>query len=407
MATTVEDILKMNTRPGTREEGELMQDLTSNIVASGQQKQTSPSGRQLPNTSERSPMDNFTEELVNRVNSGPNAQQAPANGSGNFALTDEDKADLSAQGKSEQDAQKVVDQANKISSYLPGGTNQYNAIGRPTNAMSNNALDKKVLGNVGQTSATSADTTPAKDVNEDSDSDSDYKLDPYLEKLLAQQANGEDANLTPEELKKKKRRERLGKIFDAVGDGVSALSNLFFATKGAPDSYDKDASALKKSQRREDYLRKVYDDNYNRRLTAAARLAELRQKMRRDKIQEEYYKRSLGVREKGNELRGMEVENTRKKLEETARKNSAYIELKQKEQAIKEALAEKKIDTMEADILLKKANARYRNIMSNKAEYGETEDTNYEYDFTNPLKPTLTRKTTTKKVGGGKQIANF
>lgn len=403
MATTVDDILKRNTRPGTREEGQLMQDLTSNIVASGQQKQTSQSGRQLPNTSERSPMDNFTEELVNRVNSGPNAQQAPANGSGNFALTDEDKADLSAQGKSEQDAQKVVDQANKIASYLPGGTNQYNAIGRPTNAMNNNALDKKVLGNVGQTPATSAEPAPTQNV----DSDSDYKLDPYLEKLLAQQANGEDANLTPEELKKKKRREKLGKIFDAVGDGVSALSNLVFATKGAPDAYDKDASALKKSQRREDYLRKVYDENYNRRLTAAARLAELRQKMRRDKIQDEYYKRSLGVREKGNELREQEVENTRKKMEETARKNSAYIELKQKEQAIKEALADKKIDTMEADILLKRANARYRNTMSNKAEYGETEDTNYEYDFTNPLKPTLTRKTTTKKVGGGKQIANF
>lgn len=403
MATTVDDILKRNTRPGTREEGQLMQDLTSNIVASGQQKQTSPSGRQLPNTSERSPMDNFTEELVNRVNSGPNAQQAPANGSGNFALTDEDKADLSAQGKSEQDAQKVVDQANKIASYLPGGTNQYNAIGRPTNTMNNNALDNKVLGKVGQTPATSAE--PAQ--TQDADADSDYKLDPYLEKLLAQQANGEDANLTPEELKKKKRRERLGKIFDAVGDGVSALSNLFFATKGAPDSYDKDASALKKSQRRGDYLRKVYDENYNRRLTAAARLAELRQKMRRDKIQDEYYKRSLGVREKGNELREQEVENARKKMEETARKNSAYIELKQKEQAIKEALADKKIDTMEADILLKRANARYRNTMSNKAEYGETEDTNYEYDFTNPLKPTLTRKTTTKKVGGGKQIANF
>ena len=406
MATTVDDILKRNTRPGVMEEGQLMQDLTSNIVASGQQKQTSPSGRQLPNTSERSPMDNFTEELVNRVNSGPNAQQAPANGSGNFALTDEDKADLSAQGKSEQDAQKVVDQANNIASYLHGGTNQYNAIGRPTNAMNNNALDKKVLGNVGQTPTTSADTTPAKDV----DADSDYKLDPYIErlgKMISQQANGEDENLTPEELKKKKRRERLGKIFDAVGDGVSALSNLYFATKGAPDSYDKDASALKKSQRGENYLRKVYDDNYNRRLTAAERLAELHQKLRRDKIQDEYYKRSLGVREKGNELRGMEVENTRKKLEETARKNSAYIELKQKEQAIKEALADKKIDTMEADILLKKANARYRNVMSNKAEYGETEDTNYEYDFTNPLKPTLTRKTTTKKVGGGKQIANF
>lgn len=50
---------------------------------------------------------------------------------------------------------------------------------------------------------------------------------------------------TEEERKKRERREKSAKIFSAVSDGLQALSNLFFTTRGAPNMYDhKEASQL-------------------------------------------------------------------------------------------------------------------------------------------------------------------
>lgn len=43
---------------------------------------------------------------------------------------------------------------------------------------------------------------------------------------------------TAEELEKERKREKRAQIFAAIGDGITALSNLFFATQYAPNMYD-------------------------------------------------------------------------------------------------------------------------------------------------------------------------
>ena len=42
---------------------------------------------------------------------------------------------------------------------------------------------------------------------------------------------------TQEELEKERKKQRREQIFAAIGDGISALSNLYFTTKGAPNMY--------------------------------------------------------------------------------------------------------------------------------------------------------------------------
>lgn len=42
---------------------------------------------------------------------------------------------------------------------------------------------------------------------------------------------------TGEELEKEKKKQRRNEIFAAIGDGIMALSNLFFTTQGAPNMY--------------------------------------------------------------------------------------------------------------------------------------------------------------------------
>ncbi len=60
---------------------------------------------------------------------------------------------------------------------------------------------------------------------------------------------------TPEELEKEHKRRKLSAIFSALGDGISTLSNLYFASKGAPDMTPKGTLSAKQQERWEN-LRK-------------------------------------------------------------------------------------------------------------------------------------------------------
>lgn len=66
---------------------------------------------------------------------------------------------------------------------------------------------------------------------------------------------------TEEELEKERKKEKREKIFAAIGDGIAALSNLFFTTKGAPNAYDPKNSLSAKAQERWDKLKKERDEN--------------------------------------------------------------------------------------------------------------------------------------------------
>lgn len=64
---------------------------------------------------------------------------------------------------------------------------------------------------------------------------------------------------TPEELEKEKKRQKREQIFAAIGDGVAALSNLYFASQYAPNMYDGNNSMSKSVQVNYDKLRTERD----------------------------------------------------------------------------------------------------------------------------------------------------
>ena len=66
---------------------------------------------------------------------------------------------------------------------------------------------------------------------------------------------------TEEELEKERKKEKREKIFAAIGDGIAALSNLFFTTHGAPNAYDPKNSLSAKAQERWDKLKKEREEN--------------------------------------------------------------------------------------------------------------------------------------------------
>ena len=65
---------------------------------------------------------------------------------------------------------------------------------------------------------------------------------------------------TAEELEKEKKKQKRDEIFAAIGDGIAALSNLYFTTKGAPSMYDGKNSMSAATKVRYDKLKKEHED---------------------------------------------------------------------------------------------------------------------------------------------------
>lgn len=66
---------------------------------------------------------------------------------------------------------------------------------------------------------------------------------------------------TAEELEKQRKKEKREKIFAALGDGISALANLYFTTKGAPSMYNPNNSQQDVVKDRWDKLKQERDQH--------------------------------------------------------------------------------------------------------------------------------------------------
>lgn len=65
---------------------------------------------------------------------------------------------------------------------------------------------------------------------------------------------------TAEELEKEKKRQKRKEVFAALGDGITALSNLYFTTQGAPNMYDGKNTMSEATRVRYDKLLKDRDE---------------------------------------------------------------------------------------------------------------------------------------------------
>lgn len=71
-----------------------------------------------------------------------------------------------------------------------------------------------------------------------------------------------DTPMTAEELEKEKKKNKRNQIFSAIGDGISALSNLFFTTQYAPNMYTgKDTMSERTKIRYDKFMKDIYEKN--------------------------------------------------------------------------------------------------------------------------------------------------
>lgn len=66
---------------------------------------------------------------------------------------------------------------------------------------------------------------------------------------------------TKEELEKERKKQKREAIFSAIGDGISALSNLYFTSQYSPNAYDASKGLSATAKPRFDKLKKDHEDN--------------------------------------------------------------------------------------------------------------------------------------------------
>lgn len=91
---------------------------------------------------------------------------------------------------------------------------------------------------------------------------------------------------TEEQRKAREKKERRNALFSAIGDGVSALSNLYFTTKGSP-SADQSKTLTKAQQELVDKQRKEREANMNKRLSLLKQQREAELALRQQDVSEE------------------------------------------------------------------------------------------------------------------------
>lgn len=138
---------------------------------------------------------------------------------------------------------------------------------------------------------------------------------------------------------KREKREKREAMFAAVGDGISALSNLYFTTRYAPNAYDGSKGLSARARERWDRLRKereandkAYFDGYLQAMAKDEAVEEAERNwqhtLEREKIADERYKKKaeqdkvladLNEQLKRHQITGAEWEAERKRvLAETA-----------------------------------------------------------------------------------------
>ncbi|MDO4163140.1 MAG: hypothetical protein Q4D56_01960 [Bacteroides sp.] len=103
---------------------------------------------------------------------------------------------------------------------------------------------------------------------------------------------------TQEELEKERKKQKRDMIFAAIGDGISALSNLFFTTQGAPNMYTGKNTMSERTKIRYDKLASDREKNNSAYFNG---LMKARQADAEAADKERAWKRQLGIDKKNDE----------------------------------------------------------------------------------------------------------
>ena len=187
---------------------------------------------------------------------------------------------------------------------------------------------------------------------------------------------------TAEELENARKKEKRDKVFAAIGDGIAALSNLYFTTKGAPNAFDPRNSLSAKARERWEKLIKEREENaryYMQEAMKAQALDDDRDDKDRSymaKLQNDYrnYLLKLSADNRAAELHNLDKQLREGKInEQTYLAKKAEVEAKDADEIQKSVIAKNKAAANASNASANNSNAQAaehrRNVNSGYAWY--------------------------------------
>lgn len=170
--------------------------------------------------------------------------------------------------------------------------------------------------------------------------------------LKKAQADYANANETEEQRKKREKREKSKRVIAAVGDGIRALSNLYFTSQYAPNMYNPDDTQLAKVDARQEKLKAEREANRDKYLNYSLKIGDLENDRAKTVREMEAQAEKLRLaREKANreqeEHQWLSDLQPDKKREQTAKADAAdsIAKAKKAEADNAPALQKAKVDT--------------------------------------------------------------
>lgn len=187
---------------------------------------------------------------------------------------------------------------------------------------------------------------------------------------------------TAEELENARKKEKRDKVFAAIGDGIAALSNLYFTTKGAPNAFDPRNSLSAKARERWDKLNKEREENARYYMQEAMKTQALdddrddKDRSYMSKLQNDYrnYLLKLSADNRAAELHDLDKQLRQGKInEQTYKAKKAEVEAKYAEAIQKSVIAKNKASAKASNASANNSNAQAeehrRNVNSGYAWY--------------------------------------
>lgn len=187
---------------------------------------------------------------------------------------------------------------------------------------------------------------------------------------------------TAEELENARKKEKRDKVFAAIGDGIAALSNLYFTTKGAPNAFDPRNSLSAKARERWEKLNKEREENARYYMQEAMKAQALdddkadKDRSYMSKLQNDYrnYLLKLSADNRAAELHDLDKQLRQGKInEQTYKAKKAEVEAKYAEDNQKSVIAKNKAAAKASNASANNSNAQAaehrRNVNSGYAWY--------------------------------------
>lgn len=190
-----------------------------------------------------------------------------------------------------------------------------------------------------------------------------------------------EQNETAEQKANREKKERTKARIAALGDGLRALSNIYFSTKGAKVIHNSESDMTKAVNKRKEYMDEQREKNRAAWLTGYQRALALDEEARKNNLtlaeQMRYHDMRNDIDKVKNDQGQQRIDQGNRRLDLSKMKYQTDADYKKAVLTIKKALANGQISHWQAQEAIQRMNAETGRIRANKSGSGSSRTGSY------------------------------